>query len=119
MLAGRVVDAVIDWRESKLKPWRGPLPKRRSSPRMSLGDIWVKDFRSGNHAGGARLADFQEMDERSTRVTMAAGEAWTGLGMTAAIDGQFASLGLIGGPEFNGQGANAQSVSLTGWVTYS
>jgi hypothetical protein len=28
------------------KPWRGPLPRRRSSPPLSLGDVWVKDLRS-------------------------------------------------------------------------
>lgn len=43
LLAQRVVDAVADLRSPSVKPWKGPLPKRRVSPRLSLGDIWVTD----------------------------------------------------------------------------
>ncbi|RLN23396.1 hypothetical protein C2845_PM07G35170 [Panicum miliaceum] len=45
-LAQRIVDAVAERRSPAVKPWRGPLPKRRISPSLSLGDIPVTDRRS-------------------------------------------------------------------------
>jgi hypothetical protein len=44
-------------RGSEPKPWRGPLPKQRSSPCMSLGDVWVKDRRSEGFNLGGRLGE--------------------------------------------------------------
>ncbi|RLN34226.1 hypothetical protein C2845_PM03G30090 [Panicum miliaceum] len=45
-LAQRIVDAVAERRPPAVKPWKGPLPKRRISPKLSLGDILVRDCRS-------------------------------------------------------------------------
>lgn len=48
----RIVDAVAVRRSSAQKPWRGPMPKSRVSPKISLGDILVKDLRSGQRKVG-------------------------------------------------------------------
>jgi hypothetical protein len=39
------------------KPWRGPLPARRSSPLLSLGDVRVRDCRVGGSDQNGRLKD--------------------------------------------------------------
>ncbi|CAN6343466.1 unnamed protein product [Urochloa humidicola] len=46
---------------AKVKPWCGPLPRRRTSPKVSLGDIWVKDVRkAGKQVVHCRLREVQD-----------------------------------------------------------
>jgi hypothetical protein len=57
----RVLQAMSVRRRSKAgRPWRGPLPPRRSVQVQSLGDLWVEDRRSGRGDSRARLAEWLE-----------------------------------------------------------
>jgi hypothetical protein len=57
----RVLQAMPVRRRSKAgRPWRGPLPPRRSVQVRSLGDLWVEDRRSGRGVSRARLAEWLE-----------------------------------------------------------
>lgn len=44
----------LDRRSSQSKGWKGPLPPVRSSPKLSLGDIWAMDVRAGK--GGRKVS---------------------------------------------------------------
>ena len=37
------------------KPWHGPVPPARLSPKVSLGDVWVRDLRAGRRGSAVRL----------------------------------------------------------------
>jgi hypothetical protein len=57
----RALQATAMQRRSKAgRPWKGPLPPRRSVQVRSLGDLWVEDRRSGRGASRARLAEWLE-----------------------------------------------------------
>ncbi|KAF8686225.1 hypothetical protein HU200_043607 [Digitaria exilis] len=60
-LARRIVDAVAERRSPGVKPWHGPLPKRRSSPSLTLGDALVKDVRlPGIDSGRFRFSELHD-----------------------------------------------------------
>lgn len=63
-LTTRVVDAVAELRVPCGK-WQGPLPKPRITPRMSLGDVWVTDQRSGDRGSARRLLAELESEARA------------------------------------------------------
>jgi hypothetical protein len=44
------------------RPWQGPLPPARVSPARSLGDLWMRDRRSGAKGGCSRLAELLAVD---------------------------------------------------------
>lgn len=69
-----MVNAVANRRSMKDKPWWGPLPPARSSPTMSLGDIWVTDSRSGGSGPSWRLSDFSGLHRSSESVRLSAVE---------------------------------------------
>ncbi|CAO2148657.1 unnamed protein product [Urochloa humidicola] len=114
-LARRIVDAVAERRT--LKKWKGPLPQARSSPPLSLGDIWVKDARSGRNKrqsfrfgdlgetqkspasfpapeGGKRRSDLDPVSnfESQERVTIPVGlagpKSWADINLTKAQAGK-------------------------------
>ncbi|KAF8762277.1 hypothetical protein HU200_009665 [Digitaria exilis] len=64
-LTTRVVDAVAELRVPCGK-WQGPLPKPRITPRMSLGDVWVTDQRSGDRGSARRLLAELESEARAS-----------------------------------------------------
>ena len=63
-LARRIVGLVAYRRSTTGKPWKGPLPKRRVSPKLCLGDIRVRrrrrreDWPGGGQYGSEPKATF-------------------------------------------------------------
>jgi hypothetical protein len=52
------------WKPSKVRPWRGPLPQRRVTPAMALGEFAVKDLRSiGGRSRGRCLREVLELGQ--------------------------------------------------------
>jgi hypothetical protein len=50
-------DLDFHWLRPVGKPWRGPLPPARVSPRVSLGDVPATDYRHGMGGSVLRLSD--------------------------------------------------------------